>query len=48
MFEFSPTGQFKRDLKSSVKRNYDITKLEEVLNLLRLGKKLPPDLRIIS
>ncbi len=41
MYEISKTGQFKKDFKLIVKRNYDITKLETVLNLLIDGEKLP-------
>lgn len=41
MLEISKTTQFKKDFKLIVKRNYDIQKLEEVLNLLIKGEILP-------
>lgn len=41
MYELSNTGQFKKDFKLMLKRNYDILKLEKVLNLLQTGKSLP-------
>ena len=41
MYEISKTGQFKKDFKLALKRNYDISKLETLLNLLILGEKLP-------
>ena len=37
--KYSPT--FKKDLIFAKKRNYDMSKIEEVLNLLKEGKKLP-------
>jgi mRNA interferase YafQ len=41
MYEISKTGQFKKDFKLIVKRNYDLTKLELLLCLLISGEKLP-------
>lgn len=41
MFEITKTGQFKKDFKLMQKRNYDLSKLESVLNLLITGNKLP-------
>ncbi len=35
------SGVFKRDLKLAVKRKYDISKLEEVVELLLAGESLP-------
>lgn len=43
MFEIAKTGQFKKDFKLIVKRNYDITKLAKVLNLLITGYPLPKE-----
>ena len=33
--------KFKRDLKTAIKRGYDITKLETVVDLLQRGADLP-------
>ena len=35
------TNSFKKDLRLAKKRNYDMKKMEEVLTLLKSGKKLP-------
>lgn len=41
MYEIKPTGKFKRDLKTIVKRGYNISLLTEVIEMLALGKPLP-------
>lgn len=41
MYKVSVTGQFKKDFKLISKRNYDISKLENVINLLINNEKLP-------
>jgi mRNA interferase YafQ len=41
MYQVSFTNQFKKDYKLIAKRNYDITKLDKLLQLLIDGKKLP-------
>jgi mRNA interferase YafQ len=41
MYEIKITGQFKKDFKLISRRNYNISKLETLLNLLILGDKLP-------
>ncbi|MBC6111475.1 type II toxin-antitoxin system YafQ family toxin [Pedobacter fastidiosus] len=42
MYDISFSNQFKKDYKRSVKRNYDITLLEVVLEILRENGALPP------
>ncbi len=39
------TSRFKKDLKQCVKRNYDIAKIEIVVDLLLSGDKLPEQYR---
>lgn len=41
MFEISKSNQFKRDFKLIQKRNYNIEKLESILDLLIIGELLP-------
>lgn len=41
MYEFVYTGQFKRSLKRCVKRGLDLTRLQEVLEILRREGELP-------
>lgn len=40
-YNIERTSQFKKDFKSAVKRNLDISKLTEVINLLADGQELP-------
>lgn len=41
MLEVNTSGKFKKDLKTCVKRGYDLKKLENVINILRIPEKLP-------
>lgn len=41
MYKISNTGQFKKDFKLITKRNYDLSKLEKVINLLIIVDELP-------
>ncbi len=41
MLKLHPTSRFKKDLKQIKKRNYDINKLDEVINMLLNQKELP-------
>lgn len=40
-YEISKTVRFKKDFKLIVKRNYNLTKFETLLNLLISGEELP-------
>ena len=35
------TGKFKKDLKTAIKRGYNITLLEVVIDILATGQELP-------
>ena len=41
MYKIVSSKQFKRDLKISLKRGYDLNKLKEVVNTLASGDALP-------
>lgn len=41
MLELSATSKFKKDLKTCIKRNYDIKRMEQVIDILRIPDKLP-------
>lgn len=41
MYTISFTSQFKKDYKKILKRNYELTYLEEVLQILISGNELP-------
>lgn len=41
MLKIKYHSQFKKDYKKIIKRQYDITKLENTINLLISGEKLP-------
>jgi len=41
MYEIIATGQFKKDLKSAIKRGYDMNLLNDVVDLLAKGQSLP-------
>lgn len=45
MLEIIPSNKFKKDLKRVAKRGYNIDLLEEVVNLLAAGEKLPAKYR---
>lgn len=40
MFEVVPSGRFKKDLKTAIRRGYNIDLLENVVNKLAQGEKL--------
>ena len=40
-YEVRHSSQFKRELKLAIKRNYDINKLEQVINMLENDQRLP-------
>ena len=40
-YEIIQTSKFKQDLKTAIKRGYDISLLESVVNKLSNGEKLP-------
>lgn len=41
MYSIVPSSRFKKDLKAALRRGYDISRLEEVVNILSEGKSLP-------
>lgn len=41
MYKIVATNRFKKDLKQIIKRGYNINLLEEVVNLIAKGDKLP-------
>jgi len=41
MYDLVATGRFKKDLKSVIKRGYDIRLLDSIVGLLVDGKELP-------
>ncbi len=41
MYEIKSTGQFKKDFKLISRKNYNLNKLETLLNLLIMEDKLP-------
>ena len=41
MYDLMTTGRFKRDLKTAIRRKYDISLLDEVVMSLLAGKPLP-------
>lgn len=41
MYRIVPTGKFKKDLKTIIKRGYNINLLDEVVTKLSNGEKLP-------
>lgn len=41
MYQLAKTGQFKKDFKVILKRNYDISKIKKVFQYLLEGKQLP-------
>ncbi|MBR1763132.1 MAG: type II toxin-antitoxin system YafQ family toxin [Eubacterium sp.] len=45
MLRVEYTGQFKKDYKLAVKRNYDIDELVNVINMLANEEKLPEKFR---
>ena len=40
-YEIIQTSQFKKDLKTAIKRNYDIGLLDDVIGKLSVGEQLP-------
>ncbi len=40
-YNIKPTSQFKKDLKTTQKRGYDLDLLKEVINILADGESLP-------
>jgi mRNA interferase YafQ len=44
-YELVLSGRFKKDLKQCVKRNFEISKMENVVEILLSGKKLPDKYR---
>jgi len=42
MYQIARTTKFKKDYKTIKKRNYDITLLNKVIEILAEGKELPP------
>lgn len=45
MLRIEYTGQFKKDYKLAIKRNYDINELVNVINMLANEEKLPEKFR---
>lgn len=41
MYRIIPTGRFRKDLKTIIKRGYDMNLLNEVVTKLSNGEKLP-------
>ncbi len=41
MYELITTGRFKKDLKTAIKRGYDVNLLDSIIDLLVKGKALP-------
>lgn len=41
MYEIIPLNSFRRDLKTAIKRGYDISLLEEIVDKLANGEELP-------
>jgi mRNA interferase YafQ len=41
MLRFRPTGQFDKDMKTVAKRGLDLDLLDDVLERLRRGERLP-------
>lgn len=41
MYNLVATGRFKKDLKTILKRGYDVNLLDEVISLLIAGQELP-------
>lgn len=41
MYDLVATGRFKKDLKTVIKRGYDVRLLDEVISLLVEGEELP-------
>lgn len=41
MLRLIPSTKFKRDYKTCIKRNYDITLLQDIADILRIPKELP-------
>ncbi|MGN0163900.1 MAG: type II toxin-antitoxin system YafQ family toxin [Candidatus Ornithomonoglobus sp.] len=39
--KFFPSARFKKDLKSAIKRNYDISMLDKIVTILASGENLP-------
>lgn len=40
-YRLAQTSRFNKDIKTVIKRNYDVQLLDEVVELLRTGTKLP-------
>ncbi len=40
-YEIIPTNKFKKDLKTAIKRGYNLSLIEVVIDLLAQGKTLP-------
>ena len=40
-YEIVPTNKFKKDLKKAIKRGYNMTLIEEVIDILAKGEQLP-------
>lgn len=40
-YEIVPTNKFKKDLKMAIKRGYNMTLIEEVIDILAQGEQLP-------
>ena len=45
MYQLEYTNRFKKDVKRAVKRGYDISLLENVIDLLQKTGKLPPEFK---
>jgi mRNA-degrading endonuclease YafQ of YafQ-DinJ toxin-antitoxin module len=42
VYTVKPTGKFRKDYKQMEKRNLDMSLLDEIIEKLAQGKKLPP------
>ena len=40
-YKIIPSSRFKKDLKTAIKRNYNLDLLSEVVNILSEGRQLP-------
>jgi mRNA interferase YafQ len=41
-YEVEQSARFRRELKTALKRGFDINKLDDIVNLLSMGVSLPP------
>lgn len=44
-YQIVPTGKFRKDLKTVIKRGYNLSLIEHVVDTLATGEALPPQYR---